>query len=72
MIKQQLEAINKQNDIGKLRASVAQAESNMERVPPQAKPAVEYLMQKMNERIKQLEEESSKKPNDSSNPGGGK
>ena len=68
MIKPQLALIMKETEVSKLQSTITQAENSLETVPDQLKPSIEYMIQKMKERIQQLE--SVEKSNDSSNKGG--
>lgn len=70
VIKQQLTQIEQASNPEQLNAAIAQTEQNLEQVPPQMKPAVEYLLKKMREKVKQLEENTSENPDGSSTEGG--
>ena len=54
MIKQQVAAIQKETDRAKLEQALARTQQMADQVPPQAKPAVQYIIKKIQERIDQL------------------
>jgi predicted Zn-dependent peptidase len=54
MIKQQVAAIQKETDRTKLEQALARTQQMADQVPPQAKPAVQYIIKKIQERIDQL------------------
>ncbi|MEJ2076528.1 MAG: pitrilysin family protein [Acidobacteriota bacterium] len=54
MIKQQVAAIQKETDRTKLEQALARTQQMADQVPPQAKPAVRYIIKKIQERIDQL------------------
>ncbi len=54
MIKAQLNQIQAETDSSKLEAGLAQTQQMLSQVPPQMKPAVEYLARKIQERIDEL------------------
>lgn len=54
MIKQQVAAIAKETDRAKLEQALARTQQMADQVPPQAKPAVQYIIKKIQERIDQL------------------
>ncbi|HLV01029.1 MAG TPA: hypothetical protein VKZ59_07165, partial [Acidobacteriota bacterium] len=56
MVKSQLAQINQISDVEQLKQILAQSEQALEQAPPEARPAVEYLVRKIGERIDQLSE----------------
>lgn len=53
-LKRQLEALKKMNDVTQLNMMLSQVESNMAQVPEQMKPAIEYMVRKVRERVDEL------------------
>src|SRR5690606_15707901 len=56
MVKSQLAQINQISDVEQLKQILEQSEQALEQAPPEARPAVEYLVRKIGERIDQLSE----------------
>jgi predicted Zn-dependent peptidase len=54
MIKQQVEMIQKETDRTKLEQALSRTQQMEDQVPPQAKPAIQYIIKKIQERIDQL------------------
>lgn len=54
MVKSQLAQINQISDVEQLKQILAQSEQALEQAPAEARPAVEYLVHKISERIDQL------------------
>ncbi|MCX7895771.1 MAG: insulinase family protein [Thermoanaerobaculum sp.] len=57
MVKQQLQQLLTINDADRLGQALAQMQQMMGRVPPQMKPAFDYVLRKMEERLAQLQRE---------------
>lgn len=53
-LKRQLDALSKMDNVDQLQMMVSQVESNMAQVPEEMKPAVEYMVKKVRERITAL------------------
>ncbi len=54
MVKQQVAQIQQETDLENLKKGLAQMQQMQEKVPPQAKPAMQYLIKKIQERIDEL------------------
>ncbi len=54
MIKQQVDMIRKETDRAKLEQALSRTQQMADQVPPQAKPAIQYIIKKIQERIDQL------------------
>ncbi|MFN3413692.1 MAG: M16 family metallopeptidase, partial [Thermoanaerobaculum sp.] len=57
MVKQQLAQIEKMKDAEKLGVAIAQMQQMAAKVPPQMKPALDFLLKKMEQRLAQLQGE---------------